>query len=113
MLEFLIDNIFVMFGGTVFQQTDGIPMGTNCAPLLTDLFFYSYKENFTQKNEKKLVDPLISSYSYMVDVLSLNNSKFCYFVDGIYPIELEIKDTTDTVRCVSHLDLHIEIDSGD
>ena len=38
MVEFLIDNIFVMFGGRVFQQTVGIPMGTNCAPLLADLF---------------------------------------------------------------------------
>ena len=41
MLEFLIDNIFVIFGGRVFQQTVGIPMGTSCAPLLADLFYYS------------------------------------------------------------------------
>jgi hypothetical protein len=37
MLEFLIDNIFVSFGGTLFQQVVGIPMGANCAPLLADL----------------------------------------------------------------------------
>ena len=37
MLEFLIDNIFAMF-----QQTVDIPMGINCAPLLADLFLYSY-----------------------------------------------------------------------
>ena len=37
----LIDNIFVMFGGRVFQQ-----MGTNCAPLLADLFLYSYEVDF-------------------------------------------------------------------
>ena len=43
MLEFLIDNIFVIFGGRVFQQTVGIPMGTNCAPLLANLFIYSYE----------------------------------------------------------------------
>jgi hypothetical protein len=43
MLEFLIDNIFVSFGGALFQQVVGIPMGTNCAPLLADLFLYSYK----------------------------------------------------------------------
>ena len=43
MLEFLIDNIFVSFGGTLFQQVVGIPMGTNCAPLLADLFLYSYE----------------------------------------------------------------------
>jgi hypothetical protein len=39
MLEFLIDNIYVVVGGQVFQQSVGIPMGTNCAPLLADLFF--------------------------------------------------------------------------
>jgi hypothetical protein len=42
MLEFLIDNIFAMFGGRVFQQTVGIPMDTNCASLLADLFLYSH-----------------------------------------------------------------------
>jgi hypothetical protein len=46
MLEVLIDNICVIFGGRVFQQTVGIPMGTNCAPLLTDLFLYSYEADF-------------------------------------------------------------------
>jgi hypothetical protein len=45
MLEFLIDNIFVSFGGTLFQQVVGIPMGTNCAPLLADLFLYSYESD--------------------------------------------------------------------
>jgi hypothetical protein len=33
------------------------------------------------------------------------------FVDRIYPIELEIKDTTDTDRSASYLDLYFEIDS--
>jgi hypothetical protein len=49
MLEFLIDNIFVSFGGILFQQVVGIPMGTNCAPLLADLFLYSYESEFLQK----------------------------------------------------------------
>ena len=31
MLEFLVDNIFVVFAGKVFPQIVGIPMGTNCA----------------------------------------------------------------------------------
>ena len=42
MLNFILDNIFVVFGGTVFQQTIEIPMDTNCAPLLADQFLYSY-----------------------------------------------------------------------
>ena len=39
MLEYLIDNIFMGFGGRIFRQTVGIPMGTNCAPILADLIF--------------------------------------------------------------------------
>jgi hypothetical protein len=97
-LEFLIDNIFVMFGGRVFQQTVGIPMGTNCAPLLADLFLYSYEADFIQgllkKNEKKIARSFNFTFRYIDDVLSLNNSRFVDFVDRIYPIELEIKDTT-------------------
>ena len=34
MLDFLVDNIFLVFAGKVFQQIVGIQMGTNCAPLL-------------------------------------------------------------------------------
>ena len=64
MLEFLIDNIFVIFGGRVFQQTVGIPMGTNCAPLLADLFLYSYEADFIQgllkkKEKRKEASPIL------------------------------------------------------
>ena len=45
------------------------------------------------------------------DVLSLNNFRFGDFVDRIYHIELVIKDTTDTDRSASYLNLHLEIDS--
>ena len=48
MLEFLVDNIFVVFAGYVFQQTVGIPMGTNWAPLLVDIFLYSYETELIQ-----------------------------------------------------------------
>jgi hypothetical protein len=115
MLEFLMDNIFIMFGGCVFQQTVGIPMGTNCAPLLTDTFLYSYEADFIQgllkKNEKKQARSFNFTFRYIDDVLSLNNSRFGDFVDHLYPIELEIKDTTDTDRSASCVDLHLEIDS--
>jgi hypothetical protein len=48
--------------------------------------------------------PLIGQFN-----LSLNNSRFDNCVDRIYPIELEIKDTTYTDRSASYLDLRIEI----
>jgi hypothetical protein len=41
MLEFLIDNIFVVFGYQAFQQTVGIPMGANYAPLLANFFLFT------------------------------------------------------------------------
>jgi hypothetical protein len=53
MLAFLIDNIFAIFGGRVVLQTIGIPIGKNCAPLLADLFLYSYEADFTQGLLKK------------------------------------------------------------
>jgi hypothetical protein len=115
MLEFLIDNIFAMFGGRVFQQTVGISMGTNCVSPLIDLFFYSHETDFMQgllkKNEKKLARSFNFTFRYIDDVLSLNNSRFGDSVDRIYPIELEIKDTTDTDRSASYFDLHLAIDS--
>ena len=73
MLDFLIDNIFVEFGGLAFQQTIGIPMGTNCAPLLADLFLYSYEAEFiqglVQKGEKKLAQSFNFTFRYIDDVI--------------------------------------------
>ena len=34
--------------GKVFQQIVGIPIDTNCAPLLDDIFLYSYEAEFIQ-----------------------------------------------------------------
>ena len=115
MLNFLIDNIFVQFGGRVFQQTIGIPMGTNCAPLLADLFLHSYEADFLQsllnKKDRRLALSFNLTFRYIDDVLSLNNSRFGDFLHLIYPQELEIKDTTDSGRSASYLDLHLEIDN--
>jgi hypothetical protein len=90
-------------------------MGTNCAPLLADLFLYSYEADFIQgllkKDEKKLSRSFNFTFRYIDDVPSLNNSRFGDFVDHIYPIELEIKDTTDTDTSASYLDLHLDMDS--
>ena len=64
-----------------------------------------------KKNEKKLARSFNFTFRYIDDVLSLNNSRFGDFVDRIYPIEFEIKNTTDTDRSASYIDLHLAIDS--
>ena len=38
-LTLLLDNIYIRFGSKLYRQIVGIPMGTNCAPLVADLFF--------------------------------------------------------------------------
>jgi hypothetical protein len=90
-------------------------MSTNCAPLIANLFLYAYEADFIQrlfkKNEKKLARSLNFTFRYIDDIRSLNNFWFGDFVDCIYRIDLEIKDTTDTDRSASYLDLHLEIDS--
>ena len=118
-LEFLIDNIFVSFGGILFQQVVGIPMGTNCAPLLADLFLYSlysYESEFLQKlvKDKKIHEARAFNftYRYIDDVLSINNSRFAEIVPLIYHPELEVKETTDTASSASFLDLYLEFDDS-
>jgi hypothetical protein len=58
MLGFLEDNIYIVFGDQVFQQSVGIPMSCKCVPLLADFFLYSYEAEFVEKllqdNNKKL-----------------------------------------------------------
>ena len=76
MLEFLVDNIFVVFAGKVFQQIIGIPMGTNCAPLLADLFLYSFIQSLLSACRKRLASQFNFTYRYIDDVLSINNPDF-------------------------------------
>ena len=36
----LLIIFFIRFGIKLYRQTIGIPMGTNCAPLVADLFLF-------------------------------------------------------------------------
>jgi len=73
-------------------------MGTNSAPLLADLCLHSYEDEFVQellrKGEKKLAQSFNYKFRYIDDVLSLNNN--FNFLHLIYPVELVVKDTTDS-----------------
>ena len=43
---YLLDNIFIRFGTKLYRQIIGISMGTNCAPLVADLFLFCYERDF-------------------------------------------------------------------
>ena len=80
---------------TFFRQAVGNQIGTYCAPLFPDFI-----QELLRKKDKKLAIIFNFTFRYMNDVLSLNNSP----IERIYPIEREIKDTTDTVKSASYFD---------
>ena len=49
-LTFLLDNIYIRFGSKLYRQIVGIPMGTNCAPLVADLFLFCEALTFLLDN---------------------------------------------------------------
>ena len=109
MTELLVDNIYVRFGGQLFRQMVGIPMGTNCVPLLADLFLYCYENEFSdkliKKGRKKLARKFNLSYRYIDYLISFNNKRFKEFISDIYPKELIISETTKSTSAASYLDL--------
>ena len=113
MLEFLIDNVYIEVGNKVFRQRVGIPMGTNCAPLIANLFlfFYEYKYmRYLLKNNYQLARKCSNTVRYIDDLLTLNNSSFESEIPNIYPSELELKRTTESPLELSYLDITIRID---
>ena len=84
-------------------------MGTNCAPLLADLFLYSYENEFLDKlikeGQRKLARKFNLSYRYIDDLISFNNKRFKELISDIYPKELIISETTESTSVASYLDL--------
>jgi hypothetical protein len=90
-------------------------MGTNCVPLLTDLFLYSYEAEFINHllHEKNEPFPMAfnSTFWYIDDVLSINNDQF-HYLDSIYPSEVDIKDTTESSVSASFLDVLLNMNAS-
>ena len=93
--DFLIDNIFVRFGGKVFRQVIGIPMVTNSAPSLADLFLHTYEYEFIKKKMKGDITralQLNKTFRHIDDLLCVNNDNFNKHINEIYPLELILKN---------------------
>ena len=116
MIEFLINNIFVQFGGRLFHQAIGIPMGTNCSPLLADLFFYSYEnevlDNMIRSGHRRLARSFNLCYRYIDDLIVFNSKKFLDYLKEIYPSQLTVEKANKSDHLADYLDLTFTIDSG-
>ena len=76
-LTFLLDNIFVRFCTRLYRQVVWIPMGTNCAPPVVDLFPFCYQRDFmmslSDDKQADIIDAFNTTFSFLDDVLNVNN----------------------------------------
>ena len=88
-LHYFLDNIFIRFGSKLYKQIVGIPMGTNCAPLVADLFLFCYERDFmlslSRNNQADIIEALNSTSRYLDDLLIIDNPYCEQMVGQIYP----------------------------
>ena len=87
-------------------------MGTDCTPLLANLFLFYYEYKFMkdkQKQNNQLAKTFSNTFRYIDDLLTLNNPNFEQEISNIYPPQLELKRTTETDSRLSYLDLELNI----
>ena len=92
-LSFLLDNIYIRFGTKLYRQIVGIPMGTNCAPFVADLFLFCYERNLMKDlpsdNQVDVIMSFNSMSRYLDDLLNIDNPYLESMVNQIYPPELQ------------------------
>ena len=104
------------FGGCLFCQVIGNPMGTNCAPLLADLFLCSYEnevlDNMIRSGHRRLARSFNLCYRYIDDLIVFNNKKYLDDLKEIYPSQLTIEKASKSGHLADYPDLTFIIDSG-
>ena len=69
-------------------------MGTNCAPLVADLFLFCYERAFMMPlyddKQAVVIDALNTTSRYLEDICNINNIYFDNMVSQIYSSELQL-----------------------
>ena len=104
---------YVQFDGIVHQQIVGIPIGTNCAPLIADLFLFCYERDFMSDLHKSkrhdLIDMFNDTSRYLDDIFTIDNLEFEKYFPDIYPAELQLNKANTSDKETSFLDLNIKV----
>ena len=104
---------FIRFGTKLYRQTIGIPMGTNCAPLVADLFLFCYERDFMKslwrENQADIIEAFNSTSRYLDDLLNIDNIYFDQMVDRIYPTELQLNKANSSDTEAPFLDLNLMV----
>ena len=115
-LIYLLDNIYIRSGTKLYRQIVGIPMGTNCAPLVADLFLFCYERDFmtslSDVKQAEIIEAFKSTSRYLEDLLNIDNPYFEGMVNRIYPPELQLNKANTADTEAPFLDLHLSISNG-
>ena len=115
-LTFLLDNIYIRFDSKLYRQIVGIPMCTNRAPLVADLFLFCYERDFmlslSEDNQSGVIEAFNSTSRYLDDQFNIDNNFFDSMVNRIYPSELQLNKANVSDAEASFLDLHLSISDG-
>ena len=115
-LIYLLDNIYIRFGTTFYRQIVSIPMGTNCAPLVADLFLFCYERDFmtslSDVKQAEIIEAFESTSRYLDELLNIDNPSFLGMVNRIYPPELQLNKANTSDTEAPFLDLHLFISNG-
>jgi hypothetical protein len=115
-INYLIDNIYITVGTHVFRQIIGIPMGTDCAPFLANLYLYALEYNFLDDLTKKnihLARKFSNSYRYIDDLITFNNDSLIdKYKNIIYPEELILNKENKYDTHSTFLDIDITINNN-
>ena len=115
-LIYLLDNIYIRFGTKLYRQIVGIPMGTNCAPLVADLFLFCYERDFmtslSDVKQAEIIEAFKSTSRYLDDLLNIDNPYFEGMVNRIYPPDLQLNKANTADTEAPFLDLHLSISNG-
>ena len=91
-------------------------MGTNCAPLVPDLFLFCYERDFmkylSSDNQADVIKAFNSTSQYLDDLLNIDNPYFEGMVNQIYPSELQLNRANASDTEAPFLDLHLSISNG-
>ena len=116
-VSFLVKNSFLVNGGVCKRQVCGIPMGTNCAPALANLYMYSYESEYIDGNPGE-AHAFHSTFRLIDDVLSIDNSHWehaislSYEEGGLYPSCLQMNDTSVSPTVVNFLGMQLTLIGG-
>ena len=90
-------------------------MGTNCAPLVADLFLFCYERFMTSLSDveqAEIIEAFKSTSRYLDDLLNIDNHYFEGMVNRIYPPELQLNKANTSDTEAPFLDLHLSISNG-